>query len=138
MTRWGIGRGEGAWERSFGERPWDEIREFLGGMAAKYPRFQYLVDVIDSVLECGADAELAAGTSMHDLVVVPRPVPSSVREVIYVRAPGSLRPAAKAGLVRIEHLATTGYDEVVERPVSEAVPLFWRFVIEKYGVRPRP
>jgi hypothetical protein len=36
----------------------------------------------------------------------------------------SLTPALISGLCRIE------------RPVVEAVPLFWRFMIEKYGVAP--
>ncbi len=30
----------------------------------------------------------------------------------------------------------TGHDDRVVRPVAETVPLFWRFMIEKYGVHP--
>jgi hypothetical protein len=30
----------------------------------------------------------------------------------------------------------TGYDDRIERPASDAVPLFWRFMIEKFGVQP--
>lgn len=95
-----------------------------------------MVDVIDSVIDSGADELFAGGTSMHDVMVVPRPVSPHVRDLIAVRAPGSLRPAASAGRVRIEHLSSTGHNESIERPPSEAVPLFWRFVIEKYGLRP--
>jgi hypothetical protein len=36
--------------------------------------------------------------------------------------------------VLIEHLTSTGHDERIERPASEAVPLFWRFAIEKFGL----
>ncbi len=136
MGRWGIGGTERTWERPFREQPWAEIRSFLGGMAAKHQQFQYLVDVIDSVVDSGADARLAGDTSMHDLIVVPRPVGPSVRELIAVRAPGSLRPAAIAGRVRIEHLSSTGLNDSIERPPSEAVRLFWRFVIEKYAISP--
>jgi hypothetical protein len=136
MGWWGVGGGERAWERPFREQPWAEISSFLGGMAASYPHFQYLVDVIDSVVDSGADELLAGDTSMHDFMVVPRPVSPSVRELIAVRAPGSLRPAATAGHVRIEHLSSTGLNDSIERPPSEAVRLFWRFVMEKYGITP--
>jgi hypothetical protein len=27
-------------------------------------------------------------------------------------------------------------EPLIERPAAEAVPLFWRFMIEKYGVHP--
>jgi hypothetical protein len=30
----------------------------------------------------------------------------------------------------------TGRSNRIERPVDEAVPLFWRFMIEKFGVGP--
>jgi hypothetical protein len=55
--------------------------------------------------------------------------------MIAVRAPSSLRHAP-AGQVRIEHLSSTGRNESVDRPPAEAVALFWRFVIEKYGIKP--
>jgi hypothetical protein len=130
MASWGIGGNDRAWAYPFGERPWSEILALLGGMAANYPEFRYMVDVIDS----GADHLLAGNTSMHDLMVVPHPVRAQVRDMIVVRGPGSLRPAA-AGQARIEHLSSTGHNDSIERPSSEAVALFWRFVIEKYGIR---
>jgi hypothetical protein len=43
-------------------------------MAAGYPEFRYMVDVIDSVIDSGADELLAGSTTIHDLMVVPRPV----------------------------------------------------------------
>jgi hypothetical protein len=93
-------------------------------MAANYPEFRFVVDVINSVMDCGAHELLAGSTSMHDLMVVPRPVSPHIRDMIVVRAPGSLRPAATAGHTRIEHLSSTGYNDSIERPPSEAVPLF--------------
>lgn len=36
----------------------------------------------------------------------------------------------------MEHRAGTGYDNRIAWPVGEAVPLFWRFMIEKFGVAP--
>jgi hypothetical protein len=52
---------------------------------------------------------------------------------VIVRAPYSLAHPA-LGHVIIEHLSTTGYNDLVDRPVADAVPLFWRFMIEKFGI----
>jgi hypothetical protein len=38
--------------------------------------------------------------------------------------------------VRIVHHPLVGLADDIIRPVDEAVPLFWRFMIEKYGVSP--
>lgn len=125
-----------AWTYPFGERSWADVRSFLGGMAATHSNFQYLIDVVDSVVDSGASELLAVSTSMHDLMVTPHPVTPPVSDLVVVRAPSSLRPAATAGHVRIEHLSGSGRNDSIDRPSSEAVPLFWRFVIEKYGIRP--
>jgi hypothetical protein len=53
-----------------------------------------------------------------------------------VRSPSSLTPPI-ADKVRIEHLSVTGRNDRIERPVDESVALFWRFMIEKFGVHPR-
>lgn len=71
---------------------------------------------------------------MHDLVVVDTPIPEPPFEVVVVRTPGSLHPP-RAGKVLVEHVSLTGHDDRIERPVAEAVPLFWRFMAEKFGVR---
>jgi hypothetical protein len=136
MASWGIGGSDRTWAYPFRERPWAEIRSFLGGMAASHLEFGYMVDVIDSVIDSGADELHAGDTSMHDVMVVPRPIRPHARELIAMRAPGSLRPATTAGHVRIEHLSSTGHNDCIDRPPSEAAPLFWTFVIEKYGIRP--
>lgn len=39
-----------------------------------------------------------------------------------------------AGGVFIEHRSVTGHDDGIFRDGAEAVPLFWRFMIEKFGV----
>ena len=123
------------WPYPFRERPWIDIQSFLGGMAAKYPTMEHMRAIVDSVIDTDAEHALAATTSMHDLIVVPRPVPDPPYDVIVVRAPSSLR-APRDGHVLIEHLSCTGHNDRIERPSSEAVPLFWRFIIEKYGIQP--
>ncbi len=117
----------------FVKRPWPEVREFLAAMEAAHQRFRYMVDVVDSVFNSGVSDRLAATTSMHDLLVVLAPIGEPPLSIIIVRAPGSLaRP--RHGEVIIEHRAPDGAIEKIARPVAEAVPLFWRFVSEKFGL----
>lgn len=120
----------------FQQEPWADIAAFLGGIAARNPPFQHMADIVNSVIDSQSTDLLAAFTSMHDLMVVATPVPEAPVDLIAVRAPGSLHPASRDGLVLIEHLTVTGNNDRIERPVAEAVPLFWRFMIEKYGVHP--
>jgi hypothetical protein len=123
------------WSQTFVARPWDEIASFLGGMAERDESFAYMRAVVDSVLESEAAQSLAGTTSMHDLVVTSTPVAEPPLDVVIVRAPSSLhRPSS--GHVLIEQQSLTGHDDRIERPVAEAVPLFWRFMIEKFGVHP--
>ena len=121
--------------REFRPTEWTEIRQFLHDMASAHEEFGYLVAVVDSVIDGDRTAALVATTSMHDLIVTPTPLTEPPWDVIAVRAPGSLH-APTVGNVLIEHLTCTGRDERIERPASEAVPLFWRFVTEKFGVDP--
>lgn len=120
----------------FRQTEWSEISEFLGGMAERYPSFQYMADVVTSVIDSRSTDLLAASTSMHDLLVVATPIPDAPVDLVAVRAPGSLRAPSRDGLVLIEHVTVSGHNDRIERPVAEAVPLFWRFMIEKYGVHP--
>jgi hypothetical protein len=117
----------------FHETPWIEIRDRVTPIAAGNEAFSYLVEIIDSVLSAGADEMLAATTAMHDILVVPRPIPEPPYELIAVRAPNSMHPPTP-GNVRIEHLSLTNRNDCIERPPQDAVRLFWRFVKEKYGI----
>ena len=123
------------WPYEFRAKPWTEIHGFLGGMATEHPQFQHMADVVQSVIDSGKSDALAGTTSMHDLVVVPTPLPEPPFGVVIVRSPSSLvRPAV--GTVLVEHQSGVGRDDKIERPVNEAVPLFWRFMIEKFGISP--
>jgi hypothetical protein len=121
--------------RGFRPTEWAEIRRFLGGMAERDHRFAYLVEIVESVMVSGLDGNLAATTSMHDLIVAVLPLREPPFDVIAVRVPGSLREPP-SGQVLIEHLTPTGHDDGITCPIAEAVPLFWRFVSEKFGLRP--
>ncbi|WP_432847989.1 hypothetical protein ACQPXB_44545 [Amycolatopsis sp. CA-161197] len=119
----------------FREVPWPEIAVRFREMGDRHPEFAHMADIVDSVLECDGASRLAGLTSMHDLIVTPRPVPDRLPvEVVVVRSPSS--GFVGAGGVFIEHRSYTGYDDRIYRPSSEAVPLFWRFMIEKFAVAP--
>jgi hypothetical protein len=89
-----------------------------------------MLDLAKSISNEGASEQLGAHTSMHDLVVTA--LPASDGYVDHVRVHLDL----DHGLVRIEHVASAGGQDTIERPSNEILPLFWRFMIEKFGVRP--
>ena len=123
------------WPYPFRQTDWSDIAVFLGSMADANPAFQCMSDIVTSVIDSQSTDLLAAFTSMHDLMVVATPIPELPYDLVAVRAPGSLaRP--RDGYVVIEHLTVSGHNDRIERPAAEAVPLFWRFMIEKFGVRP--
>ncbi|WBB54339.1 hypothetical protein [Verrucosispora sp. WMMD573] len=124
-----------AWRYRFEEVPWRDIEVRFRDLVRRYPDFQHMADIVESVITCDGAARLAALTSMHDLVVAARPVPDEPPiEVVVVRSPSSGRVGPDG--VLIEHRTVSGRDDVITRPSADAVPLFWRFMIEKFGVAP--
>ncbi|MEQ1700759.1 MAG: hypothetical protein ABMA25_11645 [Ilumatobacteraceae bacterium] len=121
------------WPHRFVAKEWSDVREFEASVWATESRGRYLLEIIDSVMASGSVGDLAVTTSMHDLLVVGRPVPEPPMDVLIVRAPGSLHRPAE-GHVLIEYLGVSGRDTRSERPSEEAVALFWRYVTEKFGV----
>jgi len=67
---------------------------------------------------------------MHDLVVTSLPLGAEPFDHVRV----ALLPGSES--VRISHFSGVGQDDDIERPTSEILPLFWRFMIEKFGVAP--
>jgi hypothetical protein len=123
------------WPHTFLARPWEDIASFLTDMVERDESFAYMAAVAQSVRDSEAAQSLAGTTSMHDLVVTSTPVVEPPLDVVIVRAPSSLhRPSS--GHVLIEQQSLSGHDDRIERPAAEAVPLFWRFMIEKFGVHP--
>ena len=122
------------WNHPFLERSWSDVRDFEAEVLAGHERGQYLLAIIDSVLCSRAADLLAVSTSMHDLVVVTRPLPDPPMDVIIVRAPASLFEPAN-GFVRIDFVTVSGRNTRIDRPEAEAVRLFWRFVDEEFGIR---
>jgi hypothetical protein len=113
---------------------WTDIAARFNDLASGHPEFQYMADIVASVLDWQGTDRLAGLTSMNDLVVTAQPIPGPPTETVVVRSPSSGHVGAEA--VLIEHRSLTGNDEWVVRPSAEAVALFWRFMAEKFGVRP--
>jgi hypothetical protein len=114
---------------------WAEVRDFEAAVFQDRAEGQYLLAIIDSVMASSVSDQLAVTTSMHDLVIAPHPVPDPPMDVLIVRAPGSLHPP-KQGSVLIEYLAVSELNTSIERPTTDAVGLFWRFLQEKFEVAP--
>lgn len=106
---------------------WDVIAERMAERTV--PHMPSMGELVESIRECGAD-RLAGFTSMHDLAVTTAPVPDrGPIEVIWVRP-------RSGNAVLVEHWSVTGHDDRILRDGSEAARLFWRFVIEKFGIEP--
>ncbi len=121
------------WRYRFVAYAWPDVRQRLEAVAWTDNEAGYLFDVIDSVLEYGAEDLLALTTSMHDLVVAPHPLPEPPIDVVLVAAPNSLRHHPR-GTVRIDHIGVHGENTEIIRPASEAVALFWRFLQIEFGI----
>jgi hypothetical protein len=119
------------WRGEF-RRDYAEVRGWLDGISAGHYAGRYLMDILDDAIAVGLSSVVGLDTSMHDLMFAPLPANPPV-DVVIVRAPGSLRPPGD-GLVRIEFLAASGRSTTIERPSSEGVALFWRFMSEEFGV----
>ncbi|WP_091646777.1 hypothetical protein [Micromonospora pallida] len=114
----------------FRETPWPQIEGQLGEWCARSPEMRPVLDIARSVLFSGADAQLAGLLSMTDLVVVPRPVPNPPYDEVIVRYQGPW--------ITVETLTHNGRNDRIRRPAEDAVPLFWRFMIKKFGIHPSP
>ena len=114
----------------FTGQSWEETQAFYEDLIVNHGAafVEPMLRLARSVADEGAVPKLAAHTSMHDLVVTTAPVSS---------APDWLRISLlRDDRVRISHQTTTGPGDSIERPVSDLLPLFWRFTIEKWGIRP--
>ena len=125
----------GGWQYAIPRREWTDLLGEYRNAAESVPTLAPLLVIIESVIENQMQDQLAATTSMWDLVITTAPAGEPPLDVIVVRSAVSMSPPP-AGEVRIEQLATSGLKEEVTRPVAEVLPLFWRFVLEKYGLQP--
>ena len=116
---------------TFPVRPWTDTIKFYERLMSDGATFvEPILAVARSVVEEGADEQIGGHTSMQDLLVTSLPVGPEPFDHVRV----SLLPRTSS--VRISHFSGVGNDDATVRPASDVVPLFWRFMIEKYGVHP--
>jgi hypothetical protein len=91
--------------------------------------------IIASVAESGmADQFVVSfGQPQRDLRFGVRSVEARFRDSIVICGLDWQGPPS-TGQVRLWHASFTGLVDDIERPSAEAVPLFWQFVAEKFGI----
>ena len=113
----------------FGREPWAEmLAKYERPEAVVPPASQGAAPVVRSILSEGAADLLVGSTTLDGLAVRPLPVPELPYDVIVVRVVDES--------VLITHRSVTGRDDRIERPAAQVIPLFWRFMIEKFGIHP--
>lgn len=116
----------------FAGRPWPLLVEELRALAETTAEYRPLHRVAASVAASPAAAVLAGRASLGAFAVTPVSGPDPPDEVLRVQ----LESDGEPGWVLVWHQTVTGRDDMIRRPAAEAVPLFWRFAIEKFGVHP--
>lgn len=120
----------GGWTYPIVHEDWDMLlQRYLGG--PPLVRSSVVTDIVCSIVESPARADLRYATSMWALLVTPAPGTPGPVDAVRVGT-------NECGDVVVEHMPLVGVADRVERPSVEAVPLFWRFMKEKYGIEGRP
>jgi hypothetical protein len=123
---------------TFIARDYRDTRDWLAPVFPPGSSGRYLIEILDDAIASGLPDVVSLTTSMHDLVLSPSPT-GDAYEAVVVRAPGSLhhpQPGnVRVDIVRAEQTTST----TVERPMTEAVPVFWAAMRDAFGVsRHRP
>jgi hypothetical protein len=120
--------------QQFQATPWAQLADHYWELTDATPVYLTIIEIIDSVRASGAGSWLAAARTIGALNVVSVDAAEPPYSVISV----SIIPAGRTapGVVQVEHVSCSGLTEVIVRPLDNGVPLFWRFVIEKFGVQP--
>lgn len=122
--------------------PWMNWREyekewmpFFRELSDQSDAYAAHVAIIASIKNSGLADQFVANSGMIDrtLRVALVSIDPPLRESISVCG-SSWNFTPPPGHVRIRHESFSGMVEDVERPIVEAVPLFWRFVAEKFGI----
>ncbi len=123
----------GGWPHVVKQSDWRALLErYSTAPAAIAP----IAEIVASIASSGRSDDLLFATSMWDLIVTPSPVGDPPVDVVAVRGAMGMANVPAERIV-IEHMPLVGMADKIERPAVEAVPLFWRFMIEKYGIAPQ-
>ena len=108
----------------FTPQSWDEL-----AVESESGIHFYARPIIESIRHSNVADQLAGALWQGGLAVAAVPLSGPPIELLRVSAPCP-------GIVRILHQTHTGRNDEIDRPASDAVALFWRFTIEKFGVNP--
>lgn len=125
------------WNRPFEDMGWPAARQWIEsanwrGLFDTSPMYA----IIDSVMASGRADDLAVTIIEGDLAVVAKPVPEPPMDVLYVLMGGMPWPTPPfpEGQIVLHYGTVSGHDTRSIRPPNQAVPLFWRYVHEKFGI----
>lgn len=118
----------------FSAKPWPEVVRQCREYTELLPAYGTLLAVAVSIADGPAAASLAGQAWFRDLAVTPSSMAEDPDELLVVSLEPDPRPVPVADRVTIEHRTATGRDDRISRPATEALPLFWRFAIEKFGI----
>lgn len=118
---------------TFRSTPWADILE----RTLREPSLSYLTPMVQSIADSPAASQLAGALWVNQLAVVQAPVGDAPLDVLIVSAVDEGNTRDEVTRVSVVHTTVTGRNDGIERPLDDAVALFWRFVVEKFGVASR-
>ena len=117
--------------------PWPIVHEDWQELLDRYldgpplVRASAVTEVVRSIVQSPARTDLRYVTSMWELIVAPAPGSPAPVDAVTVSTPNYPD-------VLVAHLPLVGTADRIERPADQAVPLFWRFMKEKYAIEGSP
>ncbi len=120
----------GGWPHPVTGHDWETLANQYRGAP---PVVSPIAQIVESIISSGLSGELQFATSMWDLIVAPSPVAMPPLDVVFVQGAMGMEHVPADRIV-VEHVPLVGIADVIERDASDAVPLFWAFMREKYGL----
>ncbi len=118
---------------AFHSTPWADILE----RTLREASLSYLTPLVHSIAASPAATQLAGALWVNQLAVAEAPVGDAPLDLLIVSAVQEGNADDEVTRVSIVHSTVTGRNDTIERPLDDAVTLFWRFAFEKFGVAPR-
>ena len=119
----------------FRARPWQESLDRYFDLASLHPEHLAMVEIIDSVVRSDVADRLAGNYTIGGLHVADVERCEPPYSVITVETQIRGRSTRVIG---VWHVSSSGLREEIVVPADSAVPLFWRFMIEKFGFSATP
>jgi len=133
-------RDGGLWPSSYPWYTWSELEDnFLENFqrwAGYSETYLAALAIIESVSNSGLSDRFVANSGWLDPTLRVALADLDARERDAISIPGNMwgNSSPSKGCVRIQHESFSGKVEDIQRPIADAVPLFWRFVSEKFGI----